>query len=95
MPETKKFTVDESVDYSFFRKKMSKVASFKRDYEGCVSLLDEISTVLSSYPFRHKSIYEYYLDRDMLISMKALLEAIISELPVTGSRGGAGFERMT
>ena len=27
----------------------------------------------------------------MLISMKALLEAIVSELPETGSRGGAVF----
>ena len=90
-PETKVFTVDKNIDYSYLRKKMSQVASFKRDYEGCVSLLNEISTMLSSYPFRHRSLYEYYLDRDMLISMKALLEAIVSELPVTGSRGGAVF----
>ncbi len=85
------FRADTSVCYSHFRKKMSQVASFKRDYEGCVRLLDEISAVLSDYPFRHASLYDYYRDKDMLISMKALLEAIVSELPETGSRGGAIF----
>lgn len=85
------FRADTSVCYSHFRKKMSQAASFKRDYEGCVRLLDEISAVLSDYPFRHASLYDYYRDKDMLISMKALLEAIVSELPETGSRGGAIF----
>ena len=82
---------DPDTDYSVFRRKMSRVASFKRDYEGCVSLLGEISSVLESYPLRHKSIEAYYRDKDMLLSMKALLEAIISECPETGSRGGAIF----
>lgn len=89
--EKPEFRTDESVNYSSFRKKMSQVASFKRDYEGCVRLLGEISAVLSAYPFRHRSLYDYYRDRDMLISMKALLEAVVSELPETGSRGGAVF----
>ena len=40
---------------------------------------------------KHRSLPEYYRDRDMLVSMKALLEAIISECPETGSRGGAIF----
>ena len=79
------------IDYSQFKTKMSQVASFKRDYEGCVSLLDEIKAVLDSYPQKHRNLTAYYLDRDMLISMKALLEAIISENPQTGSRGGAIF----
>lgn len=82
---------DDTVDYSHFKKKMSKVAAFKRDYEGCVTLLKEINKVLETYPKRHRSLGEYYLDKDMLISMKALLEAIISENPETGSRGGAIF----
>lgn len=85
------FTFDESISYDHFKNKMSKVASFKRDYEGCVSLLYEINDTLSSYPKRHKSLYDYYRDKDMLLSMKALLEAIKSELPETGSRGGAVF----
>ena len=85
------FTVDESINYTHFKNKMSKVASFKRDYEGCVALLGEIKDALASYPKKHKSLYDYYRDRDMLISMKALLEAIVSELPETGSRGGAVF----
>lgn len=82
---------DMTVDYSHFRTKMSQVASFKRDYEGCIALLGEIKNVLDSYPFKHKSLSEYYRDRDMLISMKVLLEAIVSECPETGSRGGAIF----
>ncbi|HHU84670.1 MAG TPA: FAD-binding protein [Clostridiales bacterium] len=85
------FITDETVDYSHFKKKMSEVASFKRDYEACISLLDEVNAVLEKYPKRHKSLREYYSDKDMLISMKALLEAIIAENPDTGSRGGAIF----
>ncbi len=78
-------------DYSHFKTRMSQVASFKRDYEGCVVLLDEIGTVLESYPKSHRSTADYYRDLDMLVSMKALLEAIITECPETGSRGGAIF----
>lgn len=85
------FEICPDTDYSHFRTKMSQVASFKRDYEGCVSLLDEISTVLESYPQSHRSLSDYYRDLDMLISIKALLEAIITECPETGSRGGAVF----
>ena len=47
--------------------------------------------MLESYPKKHRSLSEYYRDRDMLLSMKALLEAIVSECPETGSRGGAIF----
>ena len=81
----------DDTDYSHFRTRMSQVASFKRDYEGCVLLLGEIRELLESYPTKHRSPAEYYRDRDMLISMKALLEAIVSECPETGSRGGAVF----
>ena len=84
-------TVDTDITYAHFKKKMSTVASFKRDYEGCVKLLGEINDTLISYPKKHASLYDYYRDKDMLISMKALLEAIISECPETGSRGGAVF----
>lgn len=88
---TEDYTEDLTVDYSHFKSEMSKIASFRRDYEGCLRLLSEINTVLSSYPSRHKSLSEYYRDKDMLTGMKALLEAIISECPKTGSRGGAIF----
>lgn len=70
---------------------MSNVASFRRDYEGCVELLNEVTSLLENYPLKHKNLSEYYRDKDMLISMKALLEAFITELPETGSRGGAIF----
>lgn len=89
--EISDFETDTSVSYSHFKQKMSQVASFKRDYEGCVRLLGEIDVLVSAYPFRHASLYDYYRDKDMLLSMKALLEAIVSELPETGSRGGAVF----
>ena len=85
------FVSDGDIDYSHFKKKMSQVASFKRDYDGCVSLLCEVNKAIDSYPKKHRSLSDYYRDMDMLISMKALLEAIISELPKTGSRGGAIF----
>ncbi len=85
------FTEDTSITYSHFKKGMSKVASFKRDYEGCIALLSEINNTLASYPQKHKSLYDYYRDKDMLLSMKALLEAIVSENPETGSCGGAVF----
>ncbi len=85
------FEKSSDIDYSHFKSKMSQVASFKRDYEGCVSLLDEITDILASYPMKHISLAECYRDKDMLVSMKALLEAIVSEGPETGSRGGAIF----
>lgn len=91
--DTSVFLTDKNIDYSYFKKKMSQVASFKRDYEGCIRLLREINDVVSSYPFRHRSLYDYFLDRDMLICMKALLEAMVYELPDTGSRGGAVVEK--
>ena len=82
---------DDSTDYSYLKKKMSNVASFRRDYEGCCDLLKEVTSLLENYPLKHKNLSEYYRDKDMLISMKALLEAFIAELPETGSRGGAIF----
>ena len=82
---------DDSTDYSYLKKKMSNVASFRRDYEGCCDLLKEVTSLLENYPLKHKNLSEYYRDKDMLISMKALLEAFVSELPETGSRGGAIF----
>lgn len=85
------FSVDESIDYSHFKKKMSQAASFKRDYESCMSLLGEIEKVLGNYTKKHRNLREYYRDKDMLISMKTLLEAMVTELPETGSRGGAIF----
>ena len=85
------FEINSEIDYSYFRTRMSQVASFRRDYEGCVCLLEEIGKVIESYPKCHRSLADYYRDRDMLISMKALLEAIILEGPETGSRGGAVF----
>ena len=87
----KDFQKDKAVDYSHFRLEMSRVASFRRDYEGCIKLLSEINEALASYPKKHRSLSEYYRDKDMLISMRALLEAIICECPETGSRGGAIF----
>ena len=91
--EKEAITIEEcgDTDYSHFSTRMSQVAAFRRDYEGCVRLLEEISTVLASYPKKHISLADYYRDRDMLISMKTLLEAIITECPETGSRGGAIF----
>ena len=85
------FIKDESIDYSHFRKRMSNAASFRRDYGACSELLGEINGVLENYPKKHRSLSEYYCDRDMLKAMKALLEAILCECPETGSRGGAIF----
>ncbi len=84
-----KFTADESVDYSDIPREMSACASFIRDYEKCVALLDKINALIISYPASHKSLSDYYYDYDMLVSAKALLEAITAEMPLAGSRGGA------
>ena len=86
-----KLQKDTTIDYSYLKQRMSQVASFKRDYYGCIELLNEINTILDSYTEKHRTLYDYYLDKDMLISMKAFLEAVISENPKTGSRGGAIF----
>ncbi len=89
--EAEPFISNADIDYSHLKKKMSQVASFKRDYESCVSLLTDVNEALGYYPREHRNISEYYRDKDMLVSMKALLEAIVTELPKTGSRGGAIF----
>ena len=83
------FTKDESVDYSYIPEEMSACASFIRDYDKCVSLLHKVNDLIAAYPARHRSIGDYYYDYDMLLSAKALLEAISNEMPLTGSRGGA------
>ncbi len=85
------FREDEKTDYSYFKKKMSEVASFLRDYEGCTALLKEIKEVTENLPFSHTTLSMYYKDKDMLLSMQELLQAFIAELPKTGSRGGAIF----
>ncbi len=86
-----KFIIDSDVDYSYFKTKMSGCAAFFRDKEKCVALLDEINDKILNYPLRHKSLSDYFYDKDMLVSAKALLETIIGEMPLTGSRGGAVY----
>lgn len=87
----KDFKIDETVDYSHIKTKMSHCAAFIRNKEECVSLLDEIKKLLSDFPLRHKNLSRCFYDKDMLLSAKALLETIIGEMPKTGSRGGAVF----
>lgn len=87
----KDFIIDKEVDYSFIPQKMSACAAFLRSREDCVALLDEINGIISDYPLKHKSLSDYFKDKDMLISAKALLETIIGEMPLTGSRGGSVF----
>lgn len=87
------FTADETVDYSFIRTEMSGCASFIRDYEKCTALLEKISSLIEAYPKKHRSLSEYYYDRDMLVSAHALLKTVVTEMPETGSRGGAVFVR--
>lgn len=86
-----KFITDSSVDYSYIRKHMSNCAAFLRKKEDCEILLDETNTLLENYPLKHRSLSEYFYDKDMLTSAKALLETIIGEMTLTGSRGGAVF----
>ncbi len=85
------FTVDGNVDYSYIKTKMSACAAFLRSKEECVDLLNEINGVLSEYPLKHKSLSDYFYDKDMLIAAKALLKTIIGEMSLTGSRGGAVY----
>lgn len=87
----KAFEIDGGVDYSEIKLKMSACAAFLRDYEGCAALLEKVNGLLSEYPLRHKSLSNYFYDKDMLLSAKALLETVIGEMPLAGSRGGAVF----
>lgn len=86
------FTADESVDYSYIKKEMSRCAAFLRNDEECSKLLAVTDSILSDYPQKHKSLSAYFYDKDMLISAKALLETILGEMSLTGSRGGAIFK---
>ncbi len=83
------FKKNNTIDYSHIKTKMSNSASFIRDKEQCMSLFEEIDSTINSYPEKHKSLSEYFYDYDMLISAKALLETVIAEMPLTGSRGGS------
>lgn len=85
------FKINEEISYERIPEKMSECAAFLRDKDGCVSLLSEINKILSNYPLRHKSLSDYFRDFDMLLSAKALLETILAEMPLTGSRGGSVF----
>lgn len=87
----KNFSCSNKTDYGFISEKMSNCASFIRKKEDCVLLLDEINTILNDFPLSHKSPSNYFYDKDMLISAKTLLEAILLEMPLTGSRGGSVF----
>ncbi len=87
------FKTDSSVDYSYIKTEMSNSAAFLRNKEECSELLDEITGILSEFPLRHKSMSEYFYDKDMLTSAKVLLETVIGEMSLTGSRGGAVFIR--
>ena len=89
--ENEEIQIDTSIDYSHIKSKMSACAAFLRKKEECESLLDEVNTILSDYPKKHKSLSDYFYDKDMLVSAKALLETILGEMPLTGSRGGAVF----
>lgn len=88
---SKVFSVDPDADYSYIPAKMSICAGFLRDKKRCESLLEEISRLLRDMPLKNKSLSRYFYDSDMLLSAKALLESILSEMSVTGSRGGAVF----
>lgn len=87
----KEFVIDGDIDYSEIKTKTSACSAFLRNYEGCVALLEEINGLLSACQLKHKSLSDYFYDKDMLLSAKALLETIIGEMPLTGSRGGAVF----
>lgn len=89
----KSFSCDETVDYSNICKKMSNSAGFLRDKNQCENLLQEINNILENMQLKGKSLSQYFYDKDMLISAKALLETIIGEMELTGSRGGAIFTR--
>ena len=85
------FITDSKTDYSGITAEMSKVAGFLRNKNECEILLEKINKLLYSYPLQHKSLSKYFYDKDMLISAKTLLETILGEMPLTGSRGGAVF----
>ncbi len=85
------FSIDENIDYSSVPERMSEVAAFLRDKGGCADLLTEINDILDNLPTAHKSLGDYFCDYDMLLSAKALLETILAEMPITGSRGGSVF----
>ncbi len=87
----KNFVADSDADYSGIPEKMSACAGFFRDKSRCELLLEEVTETIENLPFKNKSLSRYFYDYDMLLSAKALLESILSEMTVTGSRGGAVF----
>lgn len=88
---SKEFEVDPDTDYSYVPAEMSICAGFLRDKNRCEALLEDVSRILLDMPLKNKSLSRYFYDFDMLLSAKALLESILSEMSITGSRGGAVF----
>lgn len=86
-----KFEVDTNTTYHYLAKKMSGCASFVRKEEECIELLAEIDEVIATLPVKAVNLSKYFYNVDMLASMKALLESIISGASVTGGRGGACY----
>lgn len=85
------FVKNKEAGYSHIRTKMSSFAAFLRDKENCELLLKEINDILENYPLSHRSLRDFFYDKDMLVSAKTLLETILGEMTLTGSRGGAVF----
>ncbi len=86
------FRADESVCYGDVPAKMSECAAFIRSEAPCCELLSRVEALLSAYPAAHKSLADYHKDLDMLLSARALLNTVLGEMPVTGSRGGAVWQ---
>ncbi|MFI3228778.1 MAG: FAD-binding protein [Bacillota bacterium] len=69
---------------------MSAVASFYRDRKEILQLITTIDDLLNK-GFTSTNVVEYFRDRDMLISAKALLHSIVGTMDKTGSRGSAMY----
>jgi succinate dehydrogenase/fumarate reductase flavoprotein subunit len=84
-------SLDISINYKKITEEMSKYAGFLRNSDKINQLKIEIDSILENFPHKARTKESYFYNKDMLISAKSLLEAIIGTMDKTGSRGGALF----
>ncbi len=88
--ETRAVMIGSRAELVSLCKDMSANAGFLRDKQQILSMLEKVDNLLQN-GFLTSSTTQYFLDKDMLISQKSLLEAILLINSKTGSRGSAVF----
>jgi len=84
-----KLNINADIAASTISSKMSRCASFIRNRESMMALLEEIDSLLQNQNRPARSVSEFFYELDMLRSARAMLISVLQTMKKTGSRGGA------